>query len=55
MTSSSAPPLRQCTECGQVFLAGAPAGSRLPRTCPLECQAAVRDVTPLLAKMNGAA
>lgn len=33
--------LRQCTECGQVFLAGSPAADRIPRTCPNGCGAAV--------------
>jgi|CXWL01.1.fsa_nt_gi hypothetical protein len=47
--------LRQCMECGSVYLTGAPAAGRIPRTCPHDCQAVVRDVTPMLAKMKGAA
>lgn len=38
-------PLRQCGECGLVYLAGEPAAGRIPRTCPNECNAAVLKLT----------
>lgn len=41
-------PLRQCVECGQVFLVGEPAADRIPRTCPNGCEAMVIGVSPAL-------
>lgn len=45
--------LRQCQECGQVYLAGEPAADRIPRTCPNECGAAVLDASSLLSTIRG--
>ena len=42
--------LRQCAECGQVWLAGEPAAGRIPRTCPNECQAMVLLAVPLTVR-----
>jgi hypothetical protein len=39
--------LRQCQECGQVYLAGEPVADRIPRTCPNECGVAVLDVSSI--------
>lgn len=39
----SEPRMRQCTECGQAWLAGEPAADRVPRTCLNDCNAAVLD------------
>lgn len=33
--------VRQCQECGLVYLADSPAADRIPRTCPNDCGAAV--------------
>lgn len=46
-------PLRQCQECGQVYLAGDPAADRIPRTCPNECGAAVLDASSILSTLRG--
>ena len=36
--------IRQCAECGQVWLAGDPGAGRLPQTCPNDCNATVLEV-----------
>jgi len=45
--------LRQCQECGQVYLTGAPAADRIPRTCPHECGAAVVDASSEFSTRRG--
>ncbi|HEV8326757.1 MAG TPA: hypothetical protein VGQ08_04685 [Nitrospiraceae bacterium] len=39
--------LRQCIECWQVWLVGAPSAGRVPRTCPNDCNASVLDAKTL--------
>jgi hypothetical protein len=51
MIVNSKTQLRQCTECWQVWLAADPAAGRLPRTCPNDCQAAVRGIDPVVTNI----
>ena len=47
MTPTADTSLRRCTDCGPVWLAGAPSAGRLPWTCPNDSSAAVLDAKTL--------
>lgn len=46
MIAAHASVLRQCTECGQVWILADQAEERQPPTCPHRCEASVLTLTP---------